>query len=46
MLVLDPESGAYDAARTPSTGATTLFDFYAALVAGKASVDRGAHKVF
>ncbi len=46
MLVLDPESGAYDAVRTPSTGATTLFDFYAALVAGKASVDRGAHKVF
>ncbi len=46
MLVLDPESGAYDAARTPSTGATTLFDFYGELVAGKASVERGAHKVF
>ena len=46
MLVLDPESGAYDADRTPSTGAATLFDFYAELVAGKASADRGAHKVF
>ena len=34
MLVLDPQSGRYDAARTPSTGTQTLFDFYARLVQG------------
>ena len=28
MLVLDPETGRYDAAATPSTGTETLFDFY------------------
>lgn len=46
MLLLDPETGRYDADATPETGADTLFDFYAELVAGDASVDRGAHKVF
>ncbi len=46
MLVLDPTTGAYDAAATPSTGSDTLFDFYARLVAGKASIDRGDHAVF
>ena len=46
MLVLDPVTGRYDAAATPSTGSDTLFDFYARLIDGKASVDRGDHAVF
>ncbi|MEL7028757.1 MAG: NAD(P)H-binding protein [Pseudomonadota bacterium] len=46
MLVLDPETGAYDADATPSTGRDTLFEYYADLMAGDAAVDRGAHKVF
>ncbi len=46
MLVLNPETGRYDAAATPSTGTETLFDFYAQLVAGDASADRGDHAVF
>lgn len=46
MLVLDPKTGAYDADATPSTGNDTLFDHYARLVAGDASVERGEHSVF
>ncbi|PTS87509.1 epimerase [Sphingomonas sp. HMWF008] len=46
MLVLDPATGRYDAAATPSTGTETLFDFYAKAVRGEASVDRGDHTVF
>jgi len=46
MLVLDPETGRYDADATPSTGTQTLFDFYAAVVAGAALPDRGDHAVF
>lgn len=46
MLVLDPTTGRYDAAATPSTGSETLFDFYARLIEGKASIDRGDHAVF
>ncbi len=46
MLVLDPVTGRYDAAATPSTGTDTLFDFYARLVAGTATIDRGDHTVF
>ena len=46
MLVLDPGTGRYDAAATPSTGTETLFDFYAALVAGGAAPERGDHAVF
>jgi divinyl chlorophyllide a 8-vinyl-reductase len=46
MLVLDPASGRYDAAATPSTGTETLFDFYAALVRGAAAPERGDHAVF
>jgi divinyl chlorophyllide a 8-vinyl-reductase len=45
MLVLDPVSGRYDAAATPSTGKDTLFDYYADLVSGKLSVERGDHAV-
>lgn len=46
MLVLDPATGRYDAAATPSTGAQTLFDFYARLVSGAAAPERGDHAVF
>lgn len=46
MLVLDPVTGRYDAAATPSTGSETLFDFYAALVDGAIAPERGDHAVF
>ncbi len=46
MLLLDPATGRYDAAATPSTGTETLFDFYARLVAGTVTIDRGDHAVF
>ncbi len=46
MLVLDPATGRYDAAATPSAGTETLFDFYARLIRGDASVERGDHAVF
>lgn len=46
MLVLDPATGRYDAAATPSTGSETLFDFYADLVRGAAAPERGDHAVF
>ena len=46
MLVLNPETGRYDAAATPSTGTETLFDFYAGLVNGAVAPERGDHAVF
>jgi divinyl chlorophyllide a 8-vinyl-reductase len=47
MLALDPVTGRYDASATPSTGAKTLFDFYADVLAGAAAApDRGDHAVF
>jgi divinyl chlorophyllide a 8-vinyl-reductase len=46
MLVLDPVTGRYDAAATPSTGTETLFDFYAKLISGAAAPERGNHAVF
>ncbi|MBZ8133177.1 NAD(P)H-binding protein [Afifella sp. IM 167] len=46
MLVLDPKTGRYSAEMTPSHGTETLFDFYASLLAGEASVERGEHAVF
>jgi divinyl chlorophyllide a 8-vinyl-reductase len=46
MLVLDPATGRYDAAATPSTGTETLGEFYARLIAGDTSVERGDHAVF
>ncbi len=46
MLWLNPETGSYDAAATPSTGTETLFDFYAAVLAGEAVSERGDHAVF
>ena len=46
MLVLNPATGQYDAAATPSAGTETLFDFYAKLVKGTATIERGDHAVF
>ncbi len=46
MLVLDPETGRYDADTTPEHGTDTLFDHYAELVRGEAKTERGAHTVF
>ncbi len=46
MLVWDAAAGRYDAAATPSTGTQTLFDYYDELIAGTATLERGAHSVF
>ena len=46
MLVLNPETGRYDADATPSTGTETLSGFYATLMAGGAPPERGDHAVF
>lgn len=46
MLVWNPVSGQYDAGATPETGRDTLFDFYAKLVRGDVTVNRGDHAVF
>ena len=46
MLVLDRDTGRYDAAATPSTGTDTLFDHYARLLSGEATTERGDHAVF
>jgi divinyl chlorophyllide a 8-vinyl-reductase len=46
MLVLNAETGRYDAAATPSAGTQTLFDYYAQLVSGAAAPERGDHAVF
>jgi divinyl chlorophyllide a 8-vinyl-reductase len=46
MLVWDPAIGRYDAAATPSAGTETLFDFYARLIRGEVTSERGDHSVF
>jgi divinyl chlorophyllide a 8-vinyl-reductase len=46
MLVLDANTGCYDAAATPSTGTQTLFDFYAGVINGAVAPERGDHAVF
>ncbi len=46
MLVLDPETGRYDADATPSTGRETLFDYYRRVIEGEAAAERGDHAVF
>jgi len=46
MLVLDAATGRYSAAATPSTGSETLFDYYAQLVSGATTAERGDHAVF
>jgi divinyl chlorophyllide a 8-vinyl-reductase len=46
MLMWDAAAGRYDAAATPEVGTMTLRDHYAAMLAGEATDDRGAHAVF
>jgi divinyl chlorophyllide a 8-vinyl-reductase len=46
MLVLDPETGRYDADATPSFGSRTLWDHYAALLSGQARAGLAEHAVF
>jgi len=46
MLVLDKQTGRYDAAATPSTGTQTLLDFYRSVAAGAKAPERGDHAVF
>ncbi len=46
MLVLNAQTGLYDADATPSTGSDSLQDFYADLATGKVQIERGDHAVF
>jgi divinyl chlorophyllide a 8-vinyl-reductase len=46
MLVFNHHTKNYDADATPSTGTETLSDFYADVIKGKVSIDRGDHSVF
>ena len=46
MLVLNPQTGRYDAEVTPATGTQSLFDFYRSILAGEVSPERGDHAVF
>ena len=46
MLVLNPQTGRYDADATPSFGSQTLSDHYARLIRGETKDDRGDHAVF
>ena len=46
MLVINPETGLYDEALTPSTGKDLLAQHYARLLRGDIADDRGDHAVF
>ena len=46
MLAWDPARQSYDADATPEFGQDKLRDHYAAVLAGKAQVDLGAHSIF
>lgn len=46
MLLWDAEKSRYDAEATPEHGSDTLWDHYAAMIAGETTVDLGAHAVF
>lgn len=46
MLVLNTETGRYDAEATPSTGSETLFDYYERVLKGESQAERGDHAVF
>lgn len=46
MLVWNPATGRHDADATPEAGTRTLFDFYARVLRGEATVDRGDHAAF
>jgi divinyl chlorophyllide a 8-vinyl-reductase len=46
MLVWDEGAGRYDERATPSSGSDTLFAYYASLVNGATTAERGEHAVF
>jgi divinyl chlorophyllide a 8-vinyl-reductase len=46
MLLLDPETGRYDAEATPETGKDTLQAYYRRVIDGRERVERGEHAVF
>jgi len=46
MLVLNTETGLYDADATPETGTDTLFEYYQRLVDGSEAAERGDFAVF
>jgi divinyl chlorophyllide a 8-vinyl-reductase len=46
MLVLDPSTGRYNEAATPSHGQRSLFDFYQRVITQHTQVDLGDHAVF
>lgn len=46
MLVLNPETGLYDAEATPETGTDTLFDYFQLLVEGSETADRVDYDLF
>lgn len=46
MLVLNPETGLYDADATPETGKDTLFDYFQSLIDGSATADRVDYDLF
>jgi divinyl chlorophyllide a 8-vinyl-reductase len=46
MLVLNPQTGLYDADATPETGQDRLFDYYQRLIDGTDTLDRGEHAMF
>ena len=46
MLVLDPDTGAFDADATPEAGHDLLRDHYARVIATGSRVDLGAHALF
>ncbi|MGD8420480.1 MAG: NAD(P)H-binding protein [Gammaproteobacteria bacterium] len=46
MLLLDPETGLYDADATPETGRDTLQAYYRRVIGGDERVERGEHAVF
>jgi divinyl chlorophyllide a 8-vinyl-reductase len=46
MLVWDETSSRYNADATPETGSESLFDYYASVLQGHATAERGDHAVF
>ena len=46
MLVLDPETGRYNADATPETGADTLAQYHAQLIRGETTLERTEQSVF
>lgn len=46
MLLWDETRQCYDADATPEFGEDRLYDYYDALIAGRATLDRGDHAVF